>query len=219
MVTSLSKAHSNMVVQQVRPGEVLDKAVLLAMSEVPRARFVDAELIELAYADTQLPIGCGQVMLTPTQEGRFLQALQLKADEEVLEIGTGSGYFTALLAKLAGKVISVELYEELSAKAAERLQALGIENVELHIGDAAKGWPTTERVDAIVVTAAFVTVPDEFLYSLKVGGRLLVVTGKAPAMSVQLIRRTSEWDWQPEFLFETVIPVMVNAEPKPEFEF
>lgn len=218
-MAKLDNAHSNMVVQQVRPSDVLDARVLTAMTEIPREKFVDAELVELAYADTRLPIGCGQTMLTPTLEGRFLQALKLQANETVLEIGTGSGYFTALLAQLAQHVLSVEFFAELSDKAGQRLQQLGIDNVSLEVGDAAKSWPLSERIDAIVITAAFVTLPEEYLHSLKVGGRLLVVTGKAPAMSVQLIRRVSEWDWQPEFLFETVIPPMINAEPKVEFEF
>lgn len=215
----LNNAHSNMVTQQVRPGEVLDARVLATMTNIPREHFVDSDMARLAYADTQLPIGYGQLMLSPIQEGRFLQALNLQSSETVMELGTGSGYFTALLAQLAGQVISVEYFAELSELAAQRLEQLGIDNVSLQVGDASKSWSLPDRIDAIVMTAAYVTAPDHYLHQLKVGGRLLVVTGEAPAMSVQLIYRVSEWDWQAETLFETVIPAVINAEPKVEFEF
>jgi protein-L-isoaspartate(D-aspartate) O-methyltransferase len=218
-VTELEQAHSNMVHQQVRPSDVLDERVLTAMSSVPRSLYVDPELASLAYADTALPIGEGQTMLSPVLEGRLLQALQIQPDETVLEIGTGSGYFTTLLAKLAKQVISVDYFASLSEQAQARLTALAIDNVSLHVGNAAKSWPLADRIDAIVITAAFVSVPEEYLHSLKVGGRLLAVVGKAPAMTVQLIERIGEWDWRTTALFETVIPPVIHAEPKATFEF
>lgn len=218
-MTELEQAHSNMVHQQVRPSDVLDERVLTAMSSVPRSLFVDPELASLAYADTALPIGEGQTMLSPVLEGRLLQALQIQSDETVLEIGTGSGYFTALLAKLAKQVISVDYFASLSEQAQARLTALAIDNVSLHVGNAAKSWPLADRIDAIVITAAFVSVPEEYLHSLKVGGRLLAVVGKAPAMTVQLIERVGEWNWHTSALFETVIPPVIHAEPKTLFEF
>jgi len=218
-VVKLNNAHTNMVAQQVRPGDVLDSRVLAAMTAIPREHFVDTDMTRLAYADTQLPIGFGQVMLSPIQEGRFLQALNLQSDETVMELGTGSGYFTALLSQLAGQVISVDYFAELSEQAAQRLAQQGIDNVSLQVGDASKKWSLPDRIDAIVITAAYVSVPDYYYHQLKVGGRLLVVTGKSPAMSVQLMRRVSEWDWQTETLFETVIPAVINAEPKAEFKF
>lgn len=212
-------AHANMVNQQLRPNEVADARVLAAISEIPRENFLEPALSGLAYADVQLPIGCGQTLLPPMVEGRMLQTLALQADETVLEIGTGSGYFTALLARLSAKVISVEYFETLSREAQQRLLALDLHNIELQVGDAARSWSLPERVDAIVITAAFVTLPEDYLHQLKVGGRLLAVVGRAPAMSVQLIQRSSEWEWQTRTLFETVIPAMIHAEPKPEFEF
>ena len=212
-------AHANMVNQQLRPNEVADARVLAAMSNIPREKFLDPALQGLAYADVQLPIGCGQTLLPPMVEGRMLQALALQPDETVLEIGTGSGYFTALLARLAAQVITVEYFDELSVEAQDRLQQLDIHNVEFHVGDAARAWPLPERVDAIIMTAAVLTVPDEYLNQLKIGGRLLAVVGKTPAMSVQLIQRISEREWQTKSLFETVIPAMIHAEPKAEFEF
>ena len=206
-----------MIEQQVRPSEVLDSRVLAALSVIMRENFVANDLVSLAYADTELPIGYGQTMLSPVVEGRFLQALNIQSDEQVLEIGTGSGYFTALLAQLAKQVTSVELIAELSEQAQHRL--VGLDNIELQIGDASHGWDLEDRVDVIVATAAFVTLPDRYKHLLQIGGRMLVAVGISPAMKVQLIRRVAERQWQTETVFETVIPAMINAEPKPEFEF
>jgi protein-L-isoaspartate(D-aspartate) O-methyltransferase len=208
-----------MVIQQVRPSDVLNDTVLAVMTDIARADFVDEDLVSMAYADTMLAIAHGQTMLTPILEGRFLQALDLTPETNVLEIGTGSGYFTALLAKLSNHIISVEYYADLSELAAKRLAEADIRNVTLTVGDASQGWPLVERIDTIVITAACAQVPDDYLQSLKVGGRLLIVTGTAPAMSVQLITRVSETEWQPQFLFETVIPYMIHGEPTQQFEF
>lgn len=215
----LDSAHFNMVEQQLRPNEVLSSHVLNAINNLDRADFCEDSFAELAYADTQLPIGYGQNMLSPLLEGRFLQSLQLTKQDNVLEIGTGSGYFTALIAHLADHVTSVEIIPELSEQADLRLQKLGLHNISLQIGDAAKGWLLPHNVDVIVLTAAVTQVPDAYLQQLSVGGRLLAVTGYAPAMSVQLITRADEQRWETQSLFETVIPYMLNAQPTTQFEF
>ncbi|MFW5427058.1 MAG: protein-L-isoaspartate O-methyltransferase family protein [Methylophagaceae bacterium] len=217
MAHNLNKSHYNMIEQQVRPSDVLEPRVLEALATVMREDFVADDFVALAYADTQLPIGFGQTMLSPVVEGRFLQALDIQSQEHVLEIGTGSGYFTALLAHLAGHVTSVELITELSEQAQQRLSK--IENIAFYIGDAAQGWDLSDRVDVIIATAAFVTVPGRYKHALQVGGRMLVVVGVAPAMEVQIVKRTAEREWEMETVFETVIPAMINAEPKPEFKF
>ncbi|OUR64792.1 protein-L-isoaspartate O-methyltransferase [Methylophaga sp. 42_25_T18] len=219
MATNLDYAHSNMVAQQVRPSNVLNPLVLAALKAIKRDKFITDDLVALAYADTQLAIGFGQFMLSPVLEGRFLQALNIQKDEQVLELGTGSGYFTALLATLAEHVCSVEISPELSQLAQQRLTDMTITNVTLNIGDAAKEWQLKDRVDIIVATAAFVSVPDAYLQALTVGGRMLAVVGKTPVMSVQLIQRISELEWHTNTVFETLIPAMINAEPKPEFNF
>jgi protein-L-isoaspartate(D-aspartate) O-methyltransferase len=219
MATNLDYAHSNMVTQQVRPSDVLNPQVLTALQAVKREKFVAEELIDLAYADTQLAIGFDQFMLSPVIEGRMLQALNIQPNEQVLELGTGAGYFTALLATLAKRVLSVELIPELSQLAQQNLDELGISNVNLAVGDASQEWSLIKRVDVIVATAAFVTVPNAYLQTLNVGGRMLAVVGTAPIMSVLLIRRVSEREWQTETVFETLIPPMTNAEPKAEFNF
>ncbi len=219
MTENLSIAHFNMLEQQVRPSDVLDLRVLKALEETERAFFVDDDLSRLAYADTELPIGYGQVMLSPVLQGRLLQVLNVQPSEKVLEIGTGTGYFTALLAQLANHVTSVEIIPELSALAQNNLILAGIGNVELQSGDASHGWPLIDRLDVIVATAAFESVPDSYLHQLQIGGRMLAVVGGGQNMQVQIIRRTSERQWQTESVFETVISGMINAEVKPEFEF
>jgi len=216
---NIETAHFNMVEQQVRPSNVSDPRILTALNQIKRNDFLEDELQGLAYADTCLPIGYGQVMLSPVIEGRLLQALNVQADEEVLELGTGSGYFTALLACLAKHITSVEIVPELSEQAAENLSKAGIENVNLLIGDASRDWSLTDRVDVIVATAAFAIVPDDYLQSLAIGGRMLAVIGDANIMNVQIIKRVTEWEWQTDTVFETSIPLMINAEPKPVFEF
>jgi len=212
-------AHFNMLEQQVRPSEVLDQRVLSVLNQIKRTDFVDETLFGIAYADSALPIGYGQTMLPPILQGRMLQALDIQADDKVLEVGTGSGYFTALLSILAQHVTTVEIVPELSALAKQNIQKYGFDNVTYCIGDASKGWSLSERVDVIVLTAAFVTVPDDYLQSLTVGGRLLAVVGQGQNMSVQLIQRLAEKDWHTDTVLETVIPAVINAEPKAEFEF
>jgi protein-L-isoaspartate(D-aspartate) O-methyltransferase len=219
MAENLDIAHFNMLEQQVRPSDVLEPRVLMALKTVVRDQFVDDELSGLAYADTELPIGFGQMMLSPVLQGRLLQALNVQADENVLEIGTGAGYLTALLAHLGSHVISVEIVPELSALAQHNLAAAGVDNVELQVGDASRAWPLAERIDVIVVTAAFVFVPDDYLQQLQVGGRMLAIVGKGQNMEVQIIRRITERKWQMDSVFETVVAAMINAEAKPEFEF
>lgn len=219
MTPTMNSAHFNMVWHQLRPNEISQTEVLDALQKIDRADFVASDFVDLAYSDTRLPIGCGQFMWTPLEEGRVLQALQLTPTDNVLEIGTGSGFFTSLLAQLSANVFSVEYFAELSAQAAARLQAAGIENVTLQCGDASQGWELPDRIDVIVLTASCTQLPEAYLHALKVGGHLLAVVGQEPAMHVQRVTRTGEWQWQTEVLFETVVAPMVHAEAKPEFTF
>ncbi len=208
-----------MIETQIRPNEVDDPAVLEALVCFSRADFVLPPYTGLACADTQLPVGCDQMMLSPLQEARFLQALQLQAGETVLELGTGSGYFTAMLSQLADRVISVEYYAELMTQAERRLAESGVTNVTLHHGDAANRWNIDERLDAIVMTAAYQQIPDFYLQQLKIGGRLVAVEGYPPAMTVKQITRTAEREWQTRGIFETDIAYMIHAEPVTAFDF
>ena len=208
-----------MLEQQVRPGDVLDHKVLGVLKQIKRVDFVDESLSGIAYADIALPIGHGQMMLPPILHGRMLQALDIQNDEYVLEVGTGSGYFTALIATLAQHVTTIEIMEELSLTAKQNIEAYDFDNITYCVGDASKTYPLSDRIDVIVLTAAFVTVPDDYLQSIKVGGRLLAVVGQEQNMEVQLIYRVAEREWQTKSVLETVIPAVINAEPKPEFKF
>ncbi|PCJ31082.1 MAG: protein-L-isoaspartate O-methyltransferase [Gammaproteobacteria bacterium] len=208
-----------MLEQQIRPSDVLNPRVLKAFESLKREQFLDAELSGLAYSDTALPIGFGQVMLPPVIDGRLLQVLNVQDHEGVLEIGTGTGYFTALLAQLSKWVTSVDIVAELSECALQNLQQLGINNVSLCIGDASQAWPLDDRIDVIVSTAAFTVIPDSYLQSLKVGGRMLAVVGEDEVMTAVMVTRVSEREWNTESHFETAIPAMINAEPKAKFEF
>jgi protein-L-isoaspartate(D-aspartate) O-methyltransferase len=211
----IERARFNMVEQQIRPWEVLDQRVLDLLLGMRREEFVPAPYRMLAFADMEVPIGHGEKMLAPKIEARMLQELALKETDRVLEVGTGSGYMTALLARLAGHVYSVEIVPELHASAAARLNAHHINNVTLEIGDAARGWDKHAPYDAIVLTGSVPVLPEGFPKTLKPGGRLLAVVGEPPVMEAQLITCVSTGVCNSVGLFETCIPPLRNA-PQPE---
>ena len=212
---NLDQARFNMIEQQIRPWEVLDQRVLDLLSTVPREDFVPEAYRNLAFADINIPLGEGQVMMAPKVEARILQALNLQDDETVLEVGTGSGYVTALLANLAKQVISVDINPDMTRQAGEKLVAHGISNVTLETGDAARGWDAHAPYDVIVITGSLPLLADNFKQALRVGGRLLAIVGDSPAMGVQLITRVGDAEWAQETLFETDLPALINA-PQPE---
>jgi protein-L-isoaspartate(D-aspartate) O-methyltransferase len=158
-------------------------------------------------------------MMPPKIEARMLQALDLREDESVLEIGTGSGFVTACLAALAKCVVSVEIFEELHQQASLELQDKGIANAELFLGDVMGGWQPEQAHDVVVVTGSVPQVLEQFKGWVNPGGRLFVVTGDSPAMEARLLTRLDVTEWAEESLFETDLPRLVNAEPPPEFEF
>ena len=204
-----------MIEQQIRTWEVLDQQVLDLMSQVPREEFVPAPYRDLAFADTCIPLDHGQCMMLPRVEARMLQALQIEPDERVLEVGTGSGFVTALLARLGAHVTSIEIHDSLRSDAHRKLEAHGIGNLELHTGDASHGWQQGAPYDAIAVTGSLPVLDARFQNDLAIGGRLFVITGQEPAMEALLITRTSESQWATDSLFETVPPPLVGVE-KPE---
>jgi protein-L-isoaspartate(D-aspartate) O-methyltransferase len=210
-------ARFNMVEQQVRPWEVLDQTVLDRLSAIPRERFVPEDYLRLAYADTRIPLGGGDVMMPPREEARLLQALALAPGDHVLEVGTGSGFLAALAAGLARRVTTVEISGERRAQAERNLADYG--NVEVIEGDAVRGWEAAAPYDAIAVTGSLPVLDDSFLHQLKPGGRLFVVVGEAPAMEALLLTRTGAGDWATESLFETVLPPLAGAKRPNQFEF
>lgn len=216
---NFEQARFNMVEQQIRPWEVLDSQVLDLLENIHREDFVPVKYRKLAFADIAVPLACSQFMMRPKIEGRMLQALEVGADESVLEIGTGSGFVTACLAALARQVVSVELFEELHDAARDKLKDKGIENAELHVGDVMTGWQPEQAHDVVVVTGSVAEIPEVFKGWVNPGGRMFVVTGDAPAMEARLLRRIDVTAWTDESLFETDLPRLINAEPPEEFTF
>lgn len=217
--TDFEQARHNMVEQQIRPWNVLDQRVLDKIHGLARDRFVPKRYRSIAYADTQINIGHSQIMMTPKEEARMLQALAIKPTDTVLEIGTGTGYCTALMASLAEHVYSVDIIEEYIQSASKVTEELGLTNIEFEEGDAANGWPHHKPYDAIAISSSCYQLPEQYLTHLKVGGRLFCVTGTQPAMIAQLITRTGDDEWHYESLYETVIPSLINSKPKPQFDF
>ena len=211
-------ARQQMVNQQVRGWNVYDEQVLAALAEVPRERFVPARFETLAFADTEIAIGHGQHMMTPTVEGRVLQALGLKGHERVLEVGTGSGFLTACLATLAARVTSIDIYEDFLERAAQDLDACDIDNVELLQMDAMQELPEG-GFDAIAVTGSLQVFAPRFVSALDDQGKLFVVTGDPPAMQAKLVERVADNDWHTVSLFETSLTPLVNAALPQQFAF
>ena len=212
-------ARFNMIEQQIRTWEVLDPVVLDLLGEVHREQFIDESQLGLAFADVELPIGFGQTMLSPKIEGRILQALNIKKSDKVLLVGTGSGYLTALVAKLAKHVDAVEIIPELSNQAAKRLQQQNIQNVTLHIGDAVNGFSAAAPYDVIIFAGSLQLHPSAAEQMLNMGGRMFAVVGEMPIMQATLTQRISEGNSRKETLFETCLAPLVNAPQSLKFEF
>lgn len=212
-----TKARETMVEQQVRPWDVLDVRVLDVLVRLPREAFVPEAHRALAYADIELPLGHGERMMKPVVEGRALQALEVQPGDEVLEIGTGSGFLAACLGMLARDVVSLEQHADFVDAARARLQTQAIGNVSVDVVDAL-AWDTDRRFDAICVTGAVAAVPSRFLQWLRPGGRLFVVRGTPPVMDAALLRQDVN-GVRTESLFETEIPYLVGAAPVPAFVF
>lgn len=216
---NIEQARFNMIEQQIRPWEVLDPQVLDLLFVVKREDFTPPAYRNLAFADMEIPLGGGQVMLAPKIEAKMLQELVLKKTDKVLEIGTGSGYMAALLAARAEHVVTVESRPELAATAKENLERAGVANVTVEVGNGAEGWSRRGPYDAIVVSGSLPVVPASLLKQLRVGGRLAVVVGEAPVMEAQLITCTGEGIYNTVNLFETVIPALDGIETKASFTF
>jgi len=219
MSMDFETARFNMVEQQIRTWEVLDAKVLDACAKVHRERFVPEGYRQLAFTDTGIDLGHGQSMMSPKIEARLLQALDVQSSDRVLEIGTGSGYLTALLGTLAAHVTSIEIFEDLSARAKHNLRNASIGNVALHVGDALDGWSTAEPYDVIVVTGSSSLRRPLIEQQLSQNGRMFIVVGNAPVMEALLITRLSKDSWTVESLFETELAPLIGAQAKPEFKF
>lgn len=210
-VLNFEEARHNMVVQQIQPYNVKDDKVLELIQRLPREDFVPAQYKEHAFTDMFIPLGNGQEMLSPKLEAYILQALQVQDKEKVLEVGTGTGYVTGLLASQARHVITVDIHEEFQHKAKEVLNAHNITNVTFEVGDAHLGWDDHKPYDVIVLTGSLPMLPETFQRNLNVGGRLIAIVGDAPAMELIMITRETDNEWSHKILLETNIPALINA--------
>ena len=209
------QARFNMVEQQIRTWEVLDQAVLDSLFRIRREEYVPSQYRSLAFTDMESPLGHGEVMLAPKLEARLVQEAALQPADCVLEVGTGSGYMTALLANFSRHVYSVDIVAEFTAGAGDKLAAHAVTNVTLETGDAARGWTQHAPYDVIVLTGSVPHLAREFELSLAPGGRLIAIVGDEPVMTARRIRRVAESAFSSEGLFETCIKALRNA-PQPE---
>ena len=216
---NFEQARFNMVEQQIRTWEVLDPQVLDLLFKVKREQFVPAQHREIAFADLEIPIGHGEAMMQPKVEARILQELAIQPHETVYEVGTGSGYFTALAASRARHVTSAEIHADLSRTAAENLRRAGIANVTLVQGDGAQAPLLDSAIDVVVVTGSMPVVPQAFLERLSPGGRLFAVVGDPPVMEALLVRQLERGAFQQAKLFETLLKPLVNAPQPARFRF
>ncbi|HVO90293.1 MAG TPA: protein-L-isoaspartate O-methyltransferase [Casimicrobiaceae bacterium] len=215
---SIEQARFNMVEQQIRTWEVLDQDVLDLLFKVKREEFVPAGCESLAFADLEIPLGHGEHMWTPKMEARVLQELSLRPSERVLEVGTGSGYLTALLASRADTVLSVEIVPEFARSARTKLARAGIRNVDIVEGDGARGFETA-AYDAIVLTGSTPLIAESLFAQLKPGGRIFAVVGDPPIMTARLVQWTAPGSRVTRGLFETLIAPLRNAPAPRRFEF
>jgi len=204
-------AKFNMIEQQIRPWEVLDNQVLSVIEQLNREDFVDPIYRGLAYADCQIPLADGVRMLPPTVEGRMLQALLLSSDDQVLEVGSGSGYIAACLASLAGQVTSIDANADIIERARANISPLGPDKVEF-VQKTLAQLDAPQAYDAIAVTASLPAVPENLKQALKPGGRMFVICGHSPAMEALLITRVGAAEWTTQSLFETDLPRLQPAE-------
>jgi len=212
-------AHFNMIQQQLRPWKVTNEAVLELLASVNREDFVPAAYRNFAYSDIEIPLGFDTAMLAPKIEGQMLQALKIKNGDNILEIGTGTGYMAALLASRAARVWSVEIVPQLAETARAILRRLGFANVTVETGDGLTGLPAHAPYDVIIISASVPSVPSELLAQLKVGGRMFAIVGSEPAMTAQLITRETDSAFHTQGLFETIAAPLANAPQLPRFVF
>lgn len=215
----IKQARKNVIEQQIRPWGGLNIRANQALIDIPRENFVPEEYQNLVFADMEIPLNNSEKMLSPKIEGRILDSLDLQGHEDVLEIGTGSGYFTAVLASLAKSVKSIEIHKELIDAAKEKIDVLNISNVELVNEDALNLNLGNEKFDTIVVGCALPVISENLKRALKLSGKLFIVVGSKNQMHATLVERIDGNKWKSKSLFETYIDLMNGSEPLPEFTF
>lgn len=212
-------AQNNMISQQLRTNTVLDTTILDLYQTIDRDAFVPATYRAFAYSDMQIPLAQGQTMLTPLEEALIMQALDLQGHETVLEIGTGTGFLTALLSKRSKQVITVDCFDEFTAKAKKNCAAFACNNIEFITGNAAQGWVDRAPYDIIVITGAIDKLTQTHMLQLHLGGKLFAITGKAPAMTGHLYQVDHNGKWSQTPLFETNVPLLIDKQRHQPFVF
>ena len=211
-------ARRQMIEQQVRAWEVLDPRVLEALQQVPREEYVPGAYREMAFADTAVPLGHGQSMLSPMLEGRILQALEIQPHEYALEVGTGSGFFAACIGRLARSVRTIDLFADFTGAARAAFERTGMHNVVAATADAMQ-LAERETYDVIALTGSLPVYVERFEQALRIGGRLFVAVGSGPLLEGLRVTRTGPSDWSRETLFETGMPALINAPEPSRFVF
>lgn len=214
-----NSARINMVKQQLRTNDVLNESILHLYDLVPRHQFVPEQYAAFAYSDMHIPLSHGQQMLTPLEESIILQALELTGKETILEVGTGSGFFTALLSKLCKKVISIDCFADLTSAAEAKLKEHHCDNVELITGDASRGWLDKAPYDVVVFTGAFDKITQTQKLQILPGGKLFSIEGKSPIMQARLYSLNHDEVWTESLLFETDVPPLIDHLKPKEFIF
>lgn len=218
-MTNLQQARQNVIDSQIRPWGGLNYIANNALRNIPREYFVPEIYKKLSFSDIEIPLDNKAKMFAPKIEGRILDMLNIKPNETVLEIGTGSGYLTAVAAKLCKSITSVEINAKLSNSAKKKLNELNIDNVQLEIGDASQGWQSNDFFDVVIVGSAVPEVTGRYFHLLNVGGRIFVVEGTGNVMSAKLITRINEHEWETKVLFETRLSTMQGLETTKSFKF
>ena len=215
----IKQARKNVIEQQIRPWGGLNVRANQALSDIPRENFVPEEYLSLVFADIEIPLVGGAKMFSPKIEGRILDSLDIQGHETVLEIGTGSGYFTSVLAKLSQSVVTIELDEQLSELAQNKVKELNLNNITFINDDALAYKFDNEQYDTIVIGCSLPNINENFFRLLKPGGKLFMVVGAINQMQATLVQRTNENEWQSKSLFETHLDYMKGTEPSVKFAF
>ena len=215
----IEQARFNMIEQQIRPWDVFDHAVLDVMQSVPREHFVPQKYKDLAFSDIEIPLANDQIMMSPKVEGRMLQALNIAKGDQVLEVGTGSGYISACLAKLAHHVTTLDIHEELSNTAQNNISKLELNNIEIVTGDIFSQIESLGTFDVVAVTGSIPEYTNVLNHLLRPNGRLFVIFGEEPVMTAHLITCAQASQCRTETLFETCIPSLLNTIKETVFEF
>jgi len=215
----IKQARKNVIEQQIRPWGGLNVRANQALSDIPRENFVPEEYLSLVFADIEIPLVGGAKMFSPKIEGRILDSLDIQGHETVLEIGTGSGYFTSVLAKLSQSVVTIELVEQLSELAQNKVKELNLNNITFIKDDALTYNFDNEQYDTIVIGCSLPNKNENFFRLLKPSGKLFMVVGAINQMQATLVQRTNENEWQSKSLFETHLDYMKGTEPSVKFAF